>query len=68
MLRREPRAPGGAVGIRVENAPQRRGTADKTTLKRRPALAVDMLEAVTARTVGFRFGSDGAMEVSPGWV
>ena len=34
-------------------------TADKTTLKRRPALAVDMSVAVAARTAGFALGPDG---------
>ena len=43
-------------------------TTDKTTLKRRPSLAVCMPEATSARTAGFPVGpAEATTEVSTGW-
>lgn len=42
--------------------------ADKTTLKRRPSVAVGMPEATTARTAGLHVGpAEATTEVSTGW-
>jgi hypothetical protein len=57
----------GGVGRKI--AVPGLATADKTTLKRRPSLAVDMLEVISDRTVGLCVGPlEAATEVSTGWV
>ena len=71
MLRPDPpagRPPSGAgPEHRGETTPPRRDTGDKTTLKRRPTLAVGMPEAVIARPTGFGWSPAAPTEVSSEW-